>query len=142
MFPQSSNPYDSLGEAYLEDGNKDLALLNYKKAVELDPKNSGALQAVKRLEGKETKVDPAVFDAYVGDYELAPNFVVTITKEGNKLMGQPTGQEKTELEPISETEFVVPSVKANVSFEKDSSGKVIGLILVQGGQTIKGKKIK
>ncbi|NJM53970.1 MAG: hypothetical protein HC846_11640 [Blastocatellia bacterium] len=38
MFPKSGNPYDSLGEAYLEDNQKDLALGNYKKAVELDPK--------------------------------------------------------------------------------------------------------
>jgi hypothetical protein len=73
---------------------------------------------------------------------LAPNFIVTITKEADKLMGEPTGQQKTELQPISETEFIVPSVKANVTFEKDATGKVIGLILVQNGQTIKGKKIK
>jgi hypothetical protein len=59
-------------------------------------------------------------------------------------MGIPTGQEKTELEPVSETEFVVRSAEANVTFEKDAAGKVIGLILVQNGQTItiKGKKIK
>jgi CubicO group peptidase (beta-lactamase class C family) len=142
MFPKSSNPYDSLGEAYLADDQKDLALVNYKKAVELDPKNAGALATIKRLEGKETKVDSAGYDAYIGDYELAPNFIVTITKEGEKLMGEPTGQEKAELQPISETEFVVPSVKANVTFEKDAAGKVIGLILVQNRQTIKGKKIK
>lgn len=142
MFPKSSNPYDSLGEAYLSDDQKDLALVNYKKAVELDPKNAGAMQVVKRLEGKETKVDSSVYDAYVGDYELAPNFIVTITKEGDKLMGQPSGQQKSELEPVSETEFVIPIVKANISFEKDTTGKVIGMILVQRGQTIKGKKIK
>jgi CubicO group peptidase (beta-lactamase class C family) len=142
MFPKSGNPYDSLGEAYLADDQKDLALANYKKAFELDPKNAGAAATIKMLEGKKTKVDSSVYEAYVGDYELAPNFIVTITKEGDKLMGEPTGQAKTELQPISETEFVVPSVKANVTFEKDSAGKVIGLILVQNGQTIKGKKIK
>jgi len=37
MFPRSGNPYDNLGEAYLADGQKDLALANYRKAVELDP---------------------------------------------------------------------------------------------------------
>ena len=142
MFPKSGNPYDSLGEAYLEDNQKDLALVNYKKAVELDPKNVNAVQIVKRLEGKETKIDSSGFDAYIGDYELKPNFILTIIKDGDKLFGQATGQGKLELEPVSETEFVAPSVKANVSFEKDSTGKVIGLILVQRGQTTKAKKIK
>ncbi|MCU0238021.1 MAG: serine hydrolase [Pyrinomonadaceae bacterium] len=142
MFPNSANSYDSLGEAYLADNQKDLALVNYKKAVELDPKNSAAMLIVKRLEGKETKINPSVYDDYVGDYELTPNLIVTITREGDNLMGQPKGQEKIKLEPISETEFAVPSVGANVKFEKDSNGKVIGMILEQAGMTLKGKKIK
>ncbi|MGH9799457.1 MAG: serine hydrolase, partial [Blastocatellia bacterium] len=33
-------------------------------------------------------VDPATFDRLTGEYELMPNFILTITKEGNKLMGQ------------------------------------------------------
>ena len=142
MFPVSGNPYDSLGEAYLVDNQKELALTSYKKAAELDPKNTNAAQIVRRLEGKETKVNAAVFDAYAGDYELAPNFVLTITSEGGKLFGQAIGQGKIELEPVSETQFVVPVIKAEVSFEKDAEGKIIALILKQGGQVINGKKIK
>lgn len=142
MFPKSANPYDSLGEVYLADDQKELALANYKKAVELDPANTAAVQIINRLEDKETKIDSSVYDQYVGYYELAPNFILTVTKEGDKLMGQPTGQEKSELEPVSQSQFVVPSVKASVSFEKDSAGKITGLLLIQGGQTIKAKKIK
>lgn len=52
MYPQSSNVYDSLGEAYLKAGNKDLAILNYKKSLELDPKNTQAIQVLKKLEQK------------------------------------------------------------------------------------------
>lgn len=144
MFPNAANPYDSLGEAYLADNQKELALVNYKKAVELNPANANAVQIVNRLEGKEVKVNAAGFDAYVGDYELAPTFVLTITKEGEKLFGQATGpgQGKLQLEPVSETQFVVPSVKAQISFEKDAAGKVVALILVQNERTTKGKKIK
>lgn len=142
MFPASSNPYDSLGEAYLKDGNKELALANYKKAVELNPSNVGALQAVRRLEGKETKVDPAIFDAYVGEYEINPRMVFTVTREGDKLMGQMSNQGKLELEAVSETQFTISAVKANISFEKDAAGKVTGLILSQGTRTINAKKIK
>ncbi|MDQ3042871.1 MAG: serine hydrolase [Acidobacteriota bacterium] len=142
MFPKSANPYDSLGEAYLADNQKELAIANYKKAVELDPKNTNAAQIVNRLEGKETKIDSSIYDAYVGDYEIAPNFILTVTREADKLIGQATGQPKLELEPVSPTQFVVPAVKANISFEKDSAGKTTGLILTQGGREMKAKKIK
>ncbi len=141
-FPTSANVFDSLGEAYLADNQKDLALINYKKAVELDPKNTNAAQIVKRLEGKETKVDSASYGAFVGDYEIAPNFILTVTKDGDKLFGQATGQGTLELEPVSDKEFTVPSVKANILFEKDADGKVTGLVLSQGGRETKAKKIK
>lgn len=141
MFPKSGNPYDSLGEAYLKDGNKELALVNYKKAFELDPNNITASQAINKIEGKEIKVDNATLESYVGEYQLAPNFVLTVTKEGGKLMGQATGQGKLELEPTSEDNFVAPSVGATITFKKDSGGKVTELVLKQGGQLITGKKI-
>ena len=41
-FPESSNPYDSLGEAYFLSGNMDLALVNYKKSLALNPNNENA----------------------------------------------------------------------------------------------------
>ncbi|MBC7901626.1 MAG: serine hydrolase [Saprospiraceae bacterium] len=142
MFPSSANPYDSLGETYLADGQKDLALANYKKAVELDPKNANALLIVQRLEGKETKVDTSGFDAYIGEYQVTPNLVLTITKDGDKLFGQLTGQPKLAVEPVSDTQFTIPDVKANISFEKDAAGKVVGLLLSQGSRTANAKKIK
>jgi hypothetical protein len=36
----------------------------------------------------------------------------------------------------------MPQVKANISFEKDSAGKVVGLLLSQGSRSAKAKKIK
>ncbi|QSQ26350.1 serine hydrolase [Pyxidicoccus parkwayensis] len=50
MYPNSGNVYDSLGEAYVAQGNKEQALVNYRRAVELDPKNTNAAQAVQQLE--------------------------------------------------------------------------------------------
>jgi CubicO group peptidase (beta-lactamase class C family) len=48
--PKSWNVYDSLAEAYAAHGDRDLAIANYKKSVELNPKNTGALEAIKKLE--------------------------------------------------------------------------------------------
>jgi uncharacterized membrane protein len=48
-YPQSSNVYDSLGEAYMNDGNKPQAIANYQKSLELNPKNRGAVAMLKKL---------------------------------------------------------------------------------------------
>lgn len=48
-YPQSSNAFDSLAEAYQVSGDKDLAIKNYQKAVELDPTNLHAVDMLKKL---------------------------------------------------------------------------------------------
>jgi tetratricopeptide (TPR) repeat protein len=50
LYPQSSNVYDSLGEAYLAAGDKDQAAVNYKKSLDLDPKNQNAANVLKKLQ--------------------------------------------------------------------------------------------
>ncbi|WP_338764522.1 serine hydrolase [Bernardetia sp. ABR2-2B] len=52
-FPNSSNPYDSMGEAYYLNGNTDLALLNYKKSLELNPTNSNAEKMIEKIESEK-----------------------------------------------------------------------------------------
>ena len=51
-YPKSSNAYDSLGEAYSKNGQKGPCHRNYRKAVELDPKNQNAVEKLKELEEK------------------------------------------------------------------------------------------
>lgn len=142
MYPKASNPYDSLGEAYLKDEKKDLALENYKKAVELDPNNANALVVIRRLEGREVDVDPKTFGQYVGKYQLNPNFIISITKEGDGLAAQATGQGKLPLVPESATIFSVKGVDARVIFVKDKYGKVTELVLDQNGRRQPAKKIE
>jgi CubicO group peptidase (beta-lactamase class C family) len=49
QFPTSGNVFDSMGEAYLKAGDKEKALVSYKKAFELDPNNSNAADMIKKL---------------------------------------------------------------------------------------------
>jgi CubicO group peptidase (beta-lactamase class C family) len=49
-FPQSSNVYDSLGEAYMINGDKELAIKNYQKSIELNPKNQNGIEMLKKLQ--------------------------------------------------------------------------------------------
>ncbi len=86
------------------------------------------------------RVDPAVYDAYVGQYELAPGFVLTVTREGDRLMTQATGQQKIEIFPISETEFFPKVVDARITFVRGADGKVDSLVLKQGGRDMPGKR--
>ena len=52
-YPQSSNAYDSLGEAYMKAGQKDLAIVNYKKSLQLDPGNQNAVGLLKKLQAPD-----------------------------------------------------------------------------------------
>lgn len=52
LYPGSWNPYDSLGEAYALAGNKELAIQNYQKSLELNPKNESAINTLKKLKGE------------------------------------------------------------------------------------------
>jgi CubicO group peptidase (beta-lactamase class C family) len=80
------------------------------------------------------RVDPEIYDAYVGQYQLAPTFILTVTREGDRLMTQATGQGKIEVFPESDTKFFLKVVDAQITFVKDDSGKVTHLILHQGGR--------
>lgn len=51
-FPNSSNAYDSLGEAYMINGDKELSIKNYQKSVELNPANTNALEMLRKLRGQ------------------------------------------------------------------------------------------
>ena len=48
-YPQSSNVYDSLGEAYMQHGDTRLALENYQKSLQLNPDNAGAAEAIRKV---------------------------------------------------------------------------------------------
>jgi len=88
------------------------------------------------------QVDPKVYGSYAGQYELAPNFTLTITAEEGKLMAQAAGQPKLELFPESETQFFPTTTAVEITFVRDEQGQVIHLLLRQGGQVITAKKIK
>lgn len=141
-YPKAFNTYDSLGEAYMVAGNKELAIANYKKSLELNPKNNNATETLKRLESKAPPVNPNTYDAYVGEYEVTPSFIVKIFKEGDKLMTQASNQPAFELSPEGGDNFALKVVNAKVSFVKDAAGTVTGLTIHQGGRDVPGKKIK
>ena len=88
------------------------------------------------------KVDPNIFDDYVGEYEIAPGVVFQVSKEGDRLMSQTTGQPKAELFPESEIGFFINGIPAQFIFIRDEKGEIARVIVLQDGRTISMKRIK
>jgi CubicO group peptidase (beta-lactamase class C family) len=91
---------------------------------------------------KVAVVDPKIYDLYAGDYELAPDFIITILRREGQLISQATGQPEVELFPESEKRFFLKVVDAQVDFVIDAAGRVTGLVLHQGGQDLPAKKLR
>ncbi|MFC1724440.1 MBL fold metallo-hydrolase [candidate division KSB1 bacterium] len=52
LNPESWNVYDSIAEVYMNDGNKELAVTNYKKSLELNPENNNAAYMLNRIDAE------------------------------------------------------------------------------------------
>jgi putative CocE/NonD family hydrolase len=104
-----------------------------KQASESKPPQSTG-RAIKEAPQKDVK--PEILDAYVGEYQLRPDFRLTVTAEGGKLMAQPSGQSSEQLYPQSETAFLSKKINAELVFIKDENGRVSHILLHQGGYKI------
>ena len=51
-YPQSFNAFDSLGEAYMTNGDRELAITSYKRSIELNPNSTSGIEALKKLTEK------------------------------------------------------------------------------------------
>jgi CubicO group peptidase (beta-lactamase class C family) len=119
-------------------------------ATSLTLHQNGANVPAKRIEGavpqpkehKEFTLDPKLFDRYVGQFQLAPNFILTITREGDQLFAQATGQPKVQIFPEGEHEFFYKVVDAQIAFETDSTGRAISLTLHQNGANLPAKRVQ
>jgi hypothetical protein len=80
-------------------------------------------------------VSVQILDTYLGEYKLSPTTTFTISREGEKLMLQRTGQPKFELFPEAETKFFLRVVDAKIEFVNDDKGKVNSLKFEMGGNT-------
>jgi hypothetical protein len=86
-------------------------------------------------------VDPKIYDAVVGQYEIEAGLIFEVIKEDQRLWGKSFGQ-KFELFPESETKYFSKHAPVRVTFIKDNQDTVIGVsILIMGTEELRGKKI-
>ncbi len=72
----------------------------------------------------EVEVDPASLENYVGTYKLGPGWLLTITREGDRLMAQATNEPRFPMTAQAENLFWVEAYGAAVLFPRDASGAV------------------
>jgi Copper type II ascorbate-dependent monooxygenase, C-terminal domain/Domain of unknown function (DUF3471) len=85
------------------------------------------------------KVDPKIFDSYIGQYEFDQSAIVTILKSGDKLFLEAAGQ-RVELLPISKTIFVPEGRESQVTFTKNEKDEVTGFITTQNDTLVRFRR--
>ena len=90
---------------------------------------------------KAVQLPPATLDDYVGQYELAPGFVLTVFRDGDHLDTRATGQEPLPLSASIRDAFFVSVADIRIDFQRDASGKVTALVLHQNGADRRAKRL-
>lgn len=148
VYPDAANTYDSLGEAYMKHGDTELAIVNYKKTLELNPGNENATKMLSEMGvdaaglSKDVEVASEILQTYIGQYQLSPSFIITVTRDGDKLLAQATGQSLFQIFPMSNTKFFYKVVDAQITFSLNEAGEVESLTLHQNGRNMPGKKVE
>jgi CubicO group peptidase (beta-lactamase class C family) len=138
------------------DTKKDYAVIVLLNVGELqfDFANYLGLHITQRLDGKRaislTKkgaasvaLDAAVLDRYTGSYELIPGVLVNVTREGNLLMTQATGDNSmVAIFPESATKFFFRNSDKEVTFVTDAQGRATGMIVHQNGMDREAKRME
>jgi CubicO group peptidase (beta-lactamase class C family) len=145
-YPKSFNPYDSYAEALMTKGDNEEAIRFYKESLEINPGNTNGIEQLKKLgveyKVDELKIDNSILSKYAGQFQLAPDFIITIRVDGNKIFGQATGQSEFEIFPSSETKFYLKVVNAQIEFVKNNEDNFDKLILYQNNREMPGERIK
>lgn len=116
----------------LHQNGKDIRAVRQEEVLKPGPESSP----------KETRLTAEFLSRYVGIYEMQPGVKFYVELNQDRLMVQLTGQPAFQVFPESKTVFFYKVVDAKISFESDSSGKLTGLVLDQGGQKMQATKIK
>jgi CubicO group peptidase (beta-lactamase class C family) len=86
------------------------------------------------------KLDPALFDDYVGEYALPSGAVLRVFRTGERLVVQAPDQEAAVLFPESQSSFFLRVADAQVTFVRGDDGRVAKLVVEQNG-IVEAKKL-
>ncbi len=95
---------------------------------------------------EEAEIAPERLDVllerYVGRYQLAPGAVLSVTREGDRLHVQLTGQPRFEIFPESETRWFLKVVDAVLEFHGAEEGAADSVTLFQAGREMEAQRVE
>ncbi|GAB3687354.1 hypothetical protein GCM10027592_00770 [Spirosoma flavus] len=119
-----ANVDDASDLTTLEPMLRDLVFITFGEPYQI-PKNR-----------KSITLDESVLRQYVGNYQLDPKRILSITFDKGKLFLQVTGQSKFEIFPETETDFFLKAVDAQLTFHKLATGNVSQVVVHQNGDFV------
>ena len=151
IFPEAKDKFffqhdNSVTLTFVRDGNGNVVkhIIHQQgedhEAVKLP--DAEAAKVLAESVPKTADVDPSVYPEYVGDYELAPGFILTVRTRDDRLFAQATGQGEFEIFPSARDEYFLKVVEAKISFVRNDSGAVTSLVLHQNGRDMPAQKVK
>lgn len=146
-FPDSYNAYYRYGEALMQKNDTTRAIAAFLKSKELYPDSFNAIKKLKMLGVDidslmlDVIVEDSILEGYVGKYELLPNFILTVTKQGSQLKTQANGKPKFSIFPKSNNVFYYKVLPAQITFNRGDNGVIESVTFVQEGEKIVGKKL-
>jgi serine-type D-Ala-D-Ala carboxypeptidase/endopeptidase len=148
IFPESEKEFfakvvDAQITFVTDDKGHATALILHQNGMNVRAERvEGAAAAAAPPEHKQVAVDPKILENYVGTYQLAPSFTITITRDGEQMFEQATAQPKFEIFPESEKGFFLKVVDAQITFVTDDKGRATGMILHQHGVDHRAERIE
>ncbi len=141
-YPESWNTYDSLGEAYMRNGETELAILNYEKSIELNPGSVNGKQILGKLKNP-------VLAEFTGDYEFyfeGKYIVLTVYIENGKLMGVEPPDEPIEIKQLNLEKLEFKAEEEGdeyfITFIKNEKGEISGIKWIDGDVTLYAQRVK
>ena len=82
-----------------------------------------------------------MFENYVGRYQLAPDMIMTVTRDAPFLHAE-TGQPQFEFFASAREDFFLKVVDAQLTFEVDVNGRATAVVLHQAGRDIRAPRVE
>lgn len=102
---------------------------------------NNSLDTIKLVTPTNTILSSRQLKKLNGQFELVPDFILSITSDKEQLYVQATGQQKLPLTAVSATEFVNNEVKVKIAFKVDNDNNALSLTMYQAGQALPGVKL-
>jgi len=142
--PAYTMAYDDAGDFYPLDFDALLRPGRTSSGYGFTWMQMGGVMAARRVDGAIAAAKIVIpvekLREYTGEYPLVSGFGLTVMEKDGRLFVQGTGQQAIEVSAVKADVFVADVVAAEIQFERDASGKVIALTLLQGGQKLRGER--